>query len=197
MIPSRQEIAYRVFGAWQLARFDAGGKQYFDESPQAALRSFFAAALSAPAFVITQLLIFSTTTEVATEAGAVTLMLVFALYYCLIWVVSPVIFHRICQVIDRERAFFRFLSAINWSGVIAIHLHLVVTVLEAGGIVPEALGSLPGLAAIAYLLLYHWFIARHCLDVSPLAAVGFVALDAIIGVLIGNIALGMVFQPVG
>ena len=31
MIPSRQEIVYRVFGAWLLARFDASGAQYFDE----------------------------------------------------------------------------------------------------------------------------------------------------------------------
>lgn len=196
MIPSAQEIAYRVFGAWQLARFDAGGKQYFDESPQAALRSFFAAALVAPAFIITQLLAFSSA-EVKTEAGGVTLVLVFALYYCLLWVVSPVIIHRVCQVIDRERAFFRFLSANNWSGVIAMHLQLVVTVLKASGIVPEALAVLLGPVVFAYLLIYLWFIARHCLNISPLAAVGFVVLDLVIGVLISNIALSLILQPLG
>src|SRR3546814_13351267 len=30
MIPSRQEIAYRTYGAWLLARFDAGGARYLD-----------------------------------------------------------------------------------------------------------------------------------------------------------------------
>ena len=197
MIPSRQEIFYRVFGTWRLARFDAGGVQYFDESRQAALRSFFAAALAAPAFVVTQLLTFSTATGVATDAGALTLTVVFALYYCLMWVVSPVIFYRICQVIDRESAFFRYLSAINWSGVISIHLQLTAAVREASGIVPEALNILPGLATLAYLLMYQWFITRHCLDVSPLGAAGFVALDFVVGVLLSNIALGLVFHPAG
>src|SRR3546814_10558058 len=56
MIPSRQEIAYRTYGAWLLARFDAGGARYFDESPLGALRSFFAAALVAPAYFIGKLL---------------------------------------------------------------------------------------------------------------------------------------------
>src|SRR3546814_5855868 len=55
MIPSCQEIFYRVFGAWLLARLDATGAQYFDESPQAALRSFFAALLVEPAVTVTVL----------------------------------------------------------------------------------------------------------------------------------------------
>src|SRR3546814_9955248 len=49
------EIFYRVFGAWLLARLDATGAQYLDESPQAALRSFFAALLVAPAVTVTVL----------------------------------------------------------------------------------------------------------------------------------------------
>ena len=111
MIPSRQEIAYRVYGAWRLARADAKGAQYFDESPAAALRSFFAAVLVAPAFLATLALL---RTE-PPPAEPLAIGLVIALGYSLLWTVYPVIVYRICQVIDREQAFFRYLSADNWS----------------------------------------------------------------------------------
>jgi hypothetical protein len=197
MIPGPKEIAYRVYGAWQLACFKTVGLAYFDESRAAAARSFFAAVLAVPAFVIIQLLTFSNSTVVRTDASALTLALVFALYYCLMWVVSPVILYRICQMIDRERDFFRYLSAINWGGVIVLHLQLAIILLEAIGLIPEALGILPDISILAYLLFYQWFITRHSLKVSALGATGFVALDFIIGVLLNNIALGSLFQPVG
>lgn len=196
MIPSSQEILYRIYGAWRLARFDAGGAQYFDVSPEAALRSFFAAALVAPAFFFANILALSAT-GASSEAGTFTVALVFALYYCLLWTAPPVIIYRVCQAIDRESAFFRFLSANNWSSVITVHLSFVVAILHAGGLLPEALAGLLSLAVYAYVLGYQWFITRHCLDVSPLAAVGFVALHFVLGVLIESIGLGIVFQPDG
>ena len=194
MIPSTQEIAYRVFGSWLLARFDRRGVQYFDESTQAALRSFFAAVLVAPAFAVINLVYFSRS-ELVTEEPAPVVVLVFALYYCLLWVAPAVIFHRICLVIDRESAFFRFLSANNWTSVIVLHLELLVVLFNASGIVPGAVTPLLTLIAYAYVLTYQWFITRHCLDVTPLAAVGFVVLQFIIGYLVSNIATGVIFQP--
>ena len=196
MIPSRQEIFYRFYGAWRLARFDAGGAQYFDQSRGAALRSFFAAALVAPAFIIGQLLAFSGA-EITTEAGDVTVFLIFALEYCLLWVVPPVIVYRICQTIDRESAFFRFLSANNWSSMITMHLQLIIAALSIAGMIPEALAPLVSLVVYAYILGYQWFLTRHCLGVSALASVGFVVLQFFIGLLIESLSLGLIFQPAG
>src|SRR3546814_10998835 len=78
MIPSRQEIAYRTYGAWLLARFDAGGARYFDESPLGALRSSFAAALVAPAYFIGKLLSISGV-GLQSDAAPFIVALVFAL----------------------------------------------------------------------------------------------------------------------
>jgi hypothetical protein len=196
MTPTREEIVYRVFGASLLARFDARGMEYFDESPEAALRSFFAAALVAPAFIVISLLSL-TGSATKTDQAAFFVMLVFALYYTLLWVVSPVIVYRVCQVIGRETAFFRFLSANNWASVITLHLSMVVAILRSTGIVPEALASLLILAVFGYVLAYQWFIARHGLDVSPLGAVGFVALQFVIHFMIESIIVGLVFQSAG
>ena len=189
MIPSTQEIVYRVYGAWRLARFDAGGAQYFEESPQAALRSFFAAALVAPAFLVTLLL----TQDSPPAADPVEVTIVVLLCYSLMWTAFPLIAYRICLVIDRERAFFRYLSADNWASVIAFHFQLVVVLLLVGGVVPAVLAQLVQLALRACLLIYAWFIARSCLDVSSIAAAGFVLLQFVVGLFVQIIAVGILY----
>ncbi|GAB4353693.1 MAG: hypothetical protein Kow00114_03030 [Kiloniellaceae bacterium] len=189
MIPTTQEIVYRVFGALYLARFQAQGTAYFDESPAATLRSFFAAAIVAPAFGIALLL----GEHEPPVADSVIVALAVALSYCLGWTVFPVIAHRICQVIGNETAFFRYISAKNWVGVVTTHLALVVAVLSASGVLPEALLPLLELVLFGYVVVLQWFIARQCLQVSVTGAIGLVALDTIIDVFIVNIAHGIIY----
>lgn len=192
MIPSRQEILYRVFGALQLARLDAGGAQYFEESPRAALRSFFAAVLVAPAFLATMML----TREAVPPADGFVIAAVLLLSYSLLWTAYPLIAYRICQAIDREQAFFRYLAAANWASVIAYHFQLVVIIFIAGGLVPELLAPLVNLIMHVCLLGYWWFICRSCLRVSGLAAAGFVVLEFVVNTIVVVIAVGILY-PAG
>jgi hypothetical protein len=194
MIPSRQEIAYRVYGAWLLARFDARGLDYFDASPQAALRSFFAAVLTLSAFAVISLLTFRQP-DLCTEESAPVVAIVFALYYCLIWAAPAVVMHRICLLIDRESAFFRFLAASNWSSVVAFHLQVAVALFTFGDFLPEPVASLPVFAADVYVLVYQWFITRHSLNVTPLTASGLVFLQFVLIMLIAAFSTGAIFQP--
>ena len=187
MIPNSREILYRTYGAWRLARFDAGGRQYFDDAPDAALRSFFAAVLVAPAYLISLLLQGSQ----ASDIEPLTAVLVFLLAYSLEWTVFPVVVYYVCQAIDRQQAFFRYLSAINWASMISHHLLLVLTLLVVGGVIPASIVSLVSFAFHAYLMAYLWFITRHCLEVSAPAAVGFVALSFFIALFIYAIVSGI------
>lgn len=189
MIPTTQEIIYRVFGALYLARFQAQGTAYFDESPAATLRSFFAAVLVAPAFLIALLL----GEHETPAADSVIVALTIALCYCLSWTVFPVIAHRICQVIDKESAFFRYLSAKNWARVVTTHLALVAAVLGSSGVLPEALLPLVNLVLFAYVACLQGFIAWQCLKVSIPGAIGLVALDTFIDFFIVNIAAGIIY----
>src|SRR3546814_11994402 len=107
MIPSCQEIFYRVFGAWLLARLDATGAQYFDESPQAALRSFFAALLVAPAVTVTVLFAHGEVPPV----GALAVIVVTLLCYCLLWTPAPLTPSPALHTTDRQPAFYRHFSA--------------------------------------------------------------------------------------
>lgn len=192
MIPSRQEIAYRVYGAWRLARFDAKGAQYFDTAPDAALRSFFAAVLVAPAFLVTLLLL----RNEAPPADPLAIGLVILLCYSLLWTVYPVIVYRVCQAIDREQAFFRYLCADNWASIIGFHFQLAVLLLIVGGVVPAALAPLVELIMRACLLAYSWFIVRSCLDVSGAAAAAFVALQFAVVLFIQIIAISILYAEV-
>lgn len=189
MIPSRQEIVYRVFGAWLLARLDTSGAQCFDESPAAALRSFFAAVLVAPAFLVTVLLM----RDDAPDVGPVAVAIVSLLSYSLLWTAYPLIAYRVCQAIDREQAFFRYLSALNWASVIADHFQLAVVIFLVGGLIPTVLAPLVQLAMWACLLAYAWFVARSCLKITGMAAAGFVVLQSVVVIFIQIIALGILY----
>ena len=46
------EVVYATYGAWRLARFDCQGLQYFDNTPEAFWRSFYAAVIVAPPFAV-------------------------------------------------------------------------------------------------------------------------------------------------
>ncbi|HMA15664.1 MAG TPA: hypothetical protein VKP12_12800 [Kiloniellaceae bacterium] len=192
MIPSRQEILYRVFGALQLARLDPGGAQYFDESPQAALRSFFAAVLVAPAFLATTML----TRETAPPVDGFVIAIVLLLSYCLLWTAYPLIAYRVCQTIDREQAFFRYLAATNWASVVVYHFQLVVIIFIVGGLVPGFLAPLVQLALFACVLGYSWFICRSCLKVTGLVAAGFVVLEFVVNTVVVLIADSILY-PAG
>lgn len=191
MIPTRQEIFYRVFGALQLARLDPGGAQYFEESPQTALRSFFAAVLVAPAFFLTLLMV----REAPPAASGFEIALVLLLSYSLLWTAYPLIAYRVCQGIDRERAFFRYLAATNWANVVAYHFQLVVLIFIVGGLVPQFLAPLVELAMYVCLLGYSWFICRSCLKIGGLAAAGFVVLEYVVNTVIAFIAGGILYPP--
>lgn len=190
MIPSRQEVLYRLYGALRLARFDSGGVQYFDEAPEPALRSFFAAALVAPAYFFSGMLV---PAEMAAEQDAGFLMLIAELFiYSLSWTVFPVVAFHICQTIDRERAYYRFLAANNWAKVVTYHLGLVLFALLASGALPPGFAALLGLAGGGYLIGYSWFIARACLNISPAAAAGFLVLQIMIEFFIVSFAAVLV-----
>src|SRR3546814_3148765 len=73
--------------------FRSGGARYFDESPLGALRSFFAAALVAPAYFIGKLLSISGA-GLQSDADPFIVALVFALGYSLLWTAPVVIIYR-------------------------------------------------------------------------------------------------------
>ncbi|MHA1599724.1 MAG: hypothetical protein ACTSW2_02775 [Alphaproteobacteria bacterium] len=184
-----RDIVYGIYGAWRLARLDRGGLVYFDRSAEGFWKSFFAAALVAPAYLI---LVTIDLAERETSAGALRLLIVHASAYTLGWTVYPIFTRAICQAIGRDNAYISFIVAFNWAQVIQMIVYLPIIVLSALGLIPEGLSALLHVFVYSIILAYQWFVTRTTLDISSFAAIGFIALDLVISIVITGMADGMI-----
>jgi hypothetical protein len=186
---SLRDIVYGLYGAWRLALLDRGGLVYFDRSVEGFWKSFFAAALIAPAYLA---LVAIDVSERGTSAGALRLLIVFMSAYVLRWSVYPLVTHAICQAIGRESAYIGFIVAFNWSQVLQMVVYLPIILFGVLGLIPEGVSAWLHVLIYSLILAYQWFVTRTALDIAPLAAVGFVALDLMLSIVITGMADGMV-----
>lgn len=176
-MPSVREIAFAVYGAFLLLRFDRRGLAYFEESVAAFWRSFFAAVIVAPAHV---LLIAWHLTELNISAGPLRLVTVEILAYVITWTALPLALYYVTRIIGKEERFIIAVVAINWSAVIQMAISLPVYVSIEAGLLPASAGPIATLGVFVILLVYEWFIARTALIISPMGAAGIVFLDVVL-----------------
>jgi len=188
MMPSVREVLYGLYGAWRLALLDRGGMNYFDRSLAGFWKSFFAAALVAPAYLI---LVALDLAESGTDAGVLRIFVVHSSAYALSWVAFPLAALHICDAIGKHDSFFGYIVALNWAEV--VQAVVLFPVLLLNGAMGGAASPFGLVTAAVYLLVlgYQWFVTRSALGVAGLGAAGFVALDLVIGILINEIAVGM------
>ena len=187
-MPSYRDIVYGIYGAFRLARLDKGAMSYFERTPAGFWKSFFAAIIVAPGFVI---IIAYELSQVEIEAGALRIFMVETLAYLLGWIAFPVIVHQICEVIGKREAYIGYIVAFNWSKVIQMAVFLPAMGLIALGALPGDSGWLLRWMVSITILFYEWFVTRTALAVTAAGAVGFVVLDFVIDLIIHMITLGM------
>jgi hypothetical protein len=188
MIPSLTEILTALYGAWRMARLDARGLTYFDDSPEGVWRSFFAAVIVGPAFAVMMIFHFS---MLPLGTDPVRFALAEILAYIISWVAYPLLIVSVTQLLRCHEHAFLYICAYNWSLVLQHALWVPVTILTLTGIFPEPLAQLAWLVALGAILVYMWFIARRALDVPGLTAAGIVLLDLLLGLVIRSIANGL------
>jgi hypothetical protein len=179
-----RETSYALFGAWRLAHFDRQGVAYFDRTREGALRSFWAAAILLPAYVILVLLHLS---EMPVAIGFPSLVLLYAFQYVVAWTALPAAMAFIARTLDREEEFFGWLAMYNWSQVVAMIVVLPMQAVASSGLFDNP--ALPFLAVLVNIavLAYAWFIARTGLGIGGFGAVGVVLLDVVMTELIWEI----------
>ncbi len=190
MMPTYRDIVYGIYGALRLARLDSGAMSYFERTPAGFWKSFFAAAIVAPGFVI--IIAYELgQVEIELEAGALRVFLIETLAYVLGWVAFPVMVHQICEATGKRDAYIGYIVAFNWSKVIQMAVLLPSIGLIALGTPSGDGGWLLRLAVSFLILFYEWFITRTALGVTAMGAAGFVVLDFVIDLIIHMITLGM------
>lgn len=187
-MPSFREIVYGIYGAWRMARLDPGAMSYFERTPEAFWKSFFAAVIVAPGFAI---LIIDQMSQIEFEAGVARIIVVELIAYLLAWIVFPALVHQICEAIGKREAYIGYIVAFNWSKVIQMAVFLPVIAVIATGVLPEDSGSLLRWVVSILILSYEWFVTRTALGVTAMGAVGFVALDLVIDLIVRGITIGM------
>jgi len=157
-------------GALRLAQMDRGGLAYFDRSLGGFWRSFQAAWLVAPLYLLTLLLIGRTPAE---PTG----WLLEGLGYAINWLAYPCLMLTLADLLDRRRQYFNYMVPYIWALAPQNALLLLVSLIDAGGVIPGEFGKLLGLAAFLSILTYKWYIARVGLEVNNATALGLVVVD--------------------
>lgn len=175
MIPSRAEVTAWLTGALHLARFDAAGTKAFGHTGADAGRSFFAAAVVAPMFLLWTLMHgFGTPASTPLPYALVYELLIYAGG----WLVFPVVLWQIMPaVIGSRTGFAHFLCAYNWTAVIQNAMFLALDILLTSAHAPPAARGFFGFALLIYVILYGWFVARSTLGLAAGAAGLVVAVD--------------------
>jgi hypothetical protein len=184
-MPKASEIAQALYGTWRLALLDRRGMQCFDLSHRGVWRSFWAAALVYPGFVV---LVWSRldATTVA-QSGLAHILLVESIGYVVAWTAFPLAIIGLCQTLGREDQGFEFITAYNWAQVLqTVVLLLVVLVIDQ--LLPASARPDLGFLAYVVLLAYEWFIALVAIGAGGWVATAVVFIDLVLGTFIVAIA---------
>jgi hypothetical protein len=183
-MPDLAYLTRSVYGAWRLARLDPAGMTLFELSIPGFWRSFFAAVVVAPFYVALVVLRFEHETDLGADLELSPFLGVKLVAYAISWVAFPLAMLAIARLLSLGAFYVPFIIAYNWSAVIQIAVFLPVSLIEASGLLPEALGAALMMIATIAILFYQWFIARVALQTTALTAAGLVAFDLLLGILI-------------
>jgi len=175
------ELSRSIYGAWLLARFDARGVGFFENTAEAFWRSFWAAGVVLPGYGL--LLLFRSTGS-TTGVSAPTAFVVHSITYVMIWIAFPFAMFYLARLFDREQWYCRYIVAYNWAVVLQVTLLLLVSAIAVSGIVPGPAGAALVRIAQLAIMIYQGFIAHVALQATLPGAAGIVLLDFVLGLLI-------------
>lgn len=182
-----KEVRAALTGIVDLAKGDIIGLGYFENSPRALARSFWAALIVAPPWVLLLAL-----QGQPMAAGPAKMIAVQAIEYALLWTAFPVVLYEILSRVGRTDRFYLYVSIRNWASMIETPAVLFAAAFALA--VPYDVAQLVPLFAMVAVFAFEWFLARVGLAVGIGAAAGIAALDFLLSVLIqltADIMLGV------
>ena len=183
------EMRLALAGTWRLARGDRGGLFCFDRSLDGFWRSFRAAVISYPLYLV--LLAMRVSVGEWQRSGGWRIVTVETIGYVIGWVAFPLLMLTVTRWLGRAHRFFDFMVPYNWCQLPQSALFVLVGVVSAGGVLSTQASEVMDMAAAIATLLYEWFIARIALGTTGLVAVFVVLLDLVLGVLISRVTGGL------
>lgn len=183
-----REVSHGLFGAWRLAHLDPSGMRFFDATITGFWRSFWAAAIVAPVYIVMIGVRLSAREEIA---DPVRIVLIEVIAYIIAWTAFPVVAWQIVLVLGRAGRYIAYIVAFNWGNVLQVAALIPVMLIGATGILPDVLTQILGFAVLLALLFYHYFIARTALGIDAIPAIGLVLMDLLLTILRERAALAL------
>ena len=187
IVPSLREVVSSLYGAWRLARFDPQGMRFFDTTLGGFWRSFFAAVIVAPAYVVVVLSV----ADEGRHADPLRFGLAESIGYVLSWVVFPLVMEWLSRRLGRRARYLSYITAYNWAAVIEHLLLLPVLMITSHSVLPDALGHILWLLTLAFVLAYAWFVTRTALAVTVATAAAIVGLDIALSYAISSVTVSL------
>ena len=188
-VPAWTEVQLAVGGALKLARGDASGLGFFDTSIDGFWRSFRAALICYPLFLM--LLAFRVSAAHWSESGVPRIVIVETIGYVISWVAFPLLILPLTRWLGREHRFLAFMVAYNWSQIPQTVLFVIVGADAATGLFPPDVAHIVDFIAAIAVLVYEWYIARVALMVTAAQAVPVVLIDLVIGAVLSRVTEGL------
>jgi hypothetical protein len=187
MISSR-DVLTALYGAFRLARFDPSGLDFFEQTETGFWRSFFAAVLVAPFYLILTSVRYSGLTE---TVPFVRFLAIEMIAYVIAWAAFPLLMASLTRSLDREAHYIRYIVAYNWAAVWQNALYMPVALLSVSAVLSAANVNVLGLLALGLIVIYVWFVTKTALEVSGGMAAGIVGIDFFLSILINTFATGI------
>ena len=172
-----KEVRAALAGAVELARGDTRGLTYFAGTVREFWRSFWAAAIVAPAWVLLLAL-----DEQPMTASPLVMVAIQAIDYALLWTAFPLVLHEILSRRQGTERFCLYISVHNWASVIETPAMLFAASFAVA--VPYDIAQLLPLLVTVSIFAYEWFIARVALRIGFGAAAAVAALDFLLSLTI-------------
>lgn len=188
MITTR-EVVSGLYGAFRLACLDRRGVDYFDKSLKGFWRSFFAAVLVLPLFIILIALRFG---EPGLTTNAFRYVSIELISYVVSWVAFPLVILPFARQFDREDNYLGFIVAYNWASVLQSVFYIPIAMLAVTQTIPMPYDGIISILAISLIMVYVWFVTRVVLDVPPSTAIAVVGFDLILSIVIRALTEGMI-----
>jgi hypothetical protein len=188
-LPAWTEVQLAIGGALKLARGDRRGLGFFDISIDGFWRSFRAALMCYPFYLV--LLSFRVAAPYWEASGVPRIVVVETIGYAISWVAFPLLVMPLARWLGREDRFLAFMVAYNWCQVPQTLLFVILGADAATGLFSAEFAQVAEFAAAVAVLVYEWYIARVALAVSPAQAVPVVLLDLLLGTLLGQVTTAL------
>ena len=180
------EVQTAVVGALRLAIGDRRGLGLFDTSIDGFWRSFRAAVICYPLYLL--LVGLRVAAAQWERHGIPTILIVESIAYVISWTAFPLLILPLARWLGREDRFLAFMVVYNWSQIPQTVLFVLVGLDSATGLLAASAAQFAQLAAAIAVLVYEWYIARVALAVTGAQATVVIMVDLVLGTALGRVA---------